>query len=81
MLGKGIQVVSGFSWAGFNLSSGNFVYDMVAREVIRRPPLLRMVTVVPVQGLYLELVVGMNRTARKFRERMKRIWSPSDGIS
>lgn len=148
-LGIGIQVVSGFSWAGFNLSSGNFVYDMVtrenrlkfisyhtalkgsaiflggivganlagisvsvhwlpsgiylillvsgiarglvaltfarrireAREVVRRPPLLRMVTVVPVQGLYLEIVVGMNRTARKFRERMKRIWSAVDGAS
>ncbi|MFQ6615179.1 MAG: MFS transporter [Fidelibacterota bacterium] len=143
VLGIGIQILSGFSWAGFNLSSGNFVYDMVtpenrlkfisyhtalkgssiflggivgafvagipvsvawlpsgiylillisgaarglvaltfvgrireAREVVRRPPLLRMVTVVPVQGLYLEIVVGMNRTARKFRQGMRRIWN------
>lgn len=144
-LGIALQFVSGFSWAGFNLSSGNFVYDMVTpenrlkfisyhtvlkgtavflggmlggfiaeirlnigwlpsgiflvllisgisrgmialffgrrirevREVTHHPPLLRLVTVIPFQGLYLETMVGMNRTVRKFRERMRSIWSMS----
>ncbi|MGD8672424.1 MAG: hypothetical protein PVH86_03850, partial [Thiogranum sp.] len=25
----GVQVVSGFAWAGFSLSAGNFLYDLV----------------------------------------------------
>lgn len=28
----GVQVLSGFCWAGFNLSAGNMLYDLVPRE-------------------------------------------------
>lgn len=141
-LGVAIQGITGVSWAGFNLSSGNFIYDMVdqpyrirfmsyhtalkgiaiflggvlgswlaeidfswqyiptgvygvillsgiarlvvagvfvekireVRVVPHRPHFIRFTTVMPVQGIYMESMLGLNRTVRRFKNRMQRMW-------
>lgn len=144
--GIAIEVVSGMAWAGFNLSSSNFLYDAVeqpnrlrmvsyyhalrgaavfaggliagwlgglgtvaengtdgswsglegafllsavgrlvvalvfrrkireARVTVVRLPVLRMVTVLPLYGIVVDTVVGMNRTVQSFRRRLQRLW-------
>ena len=140
-----LQVISGFAWAGFNLSSSNYIYDSVEAEdrirltsyhtalkgiaiflgatfggiiagVSFQSPLitkllpsglfltiilsfiartivtsmyiskieemkviehkrrfLYFITTMPVQGMIFDSIVGMNRTVKKFRERLKRV--------
>jgi len=140
-----VQIISGFGWAGFNLSSSNFLYDAVAPEhrvryfsymsslkgiflfmggliggiladiefngwfkaIIpsgillvmlmsfflrtilstfyigkikdvkiteeHKPKLLFFVTIMPLQGLMFDTVVGLNRTLKQFRKQINRI--------
>ncbi|MCF7903434.1 MAG: MFS transporter [Candidatus Marinimicrobia bacterium] len=142
LLGVVIQGITGVSWAGFGLSSANFIYDMVdqpyrirfmsyhtavkgiaiflggvlgswlaefevnwkivpsgvygvillsgiarlivagvfvekireVRVVPHRPHFIRFTTIMPVQGFYLESMIGLNRTVRRFKQRMRRMW-------
>lgn len=43
------------------------------RKVRKRPHFFHFVTVMPVEGLMFDSVVGMNRTLKRFRGRMKRV--------
>lgn len=145
-----IQVFSGFSWSGFNLSSSNFIYDSVepenrirltsyytalrgiaifvggtigglliatkfsspvlskvfphgfyivlllsfiarlsvtilfikkihdAKPKEHKTRFIHFVTTMPAQGLMFDSVVGLNRTIKKFREKLKSIESKFD---
>ncbi len=142
-----LQVISGFAWAGFNLSTNNFIFDSVKIEdrvrkmsyysafrgfaiffgsvlggllamititnpqlkmiaptgfflvliisgilrvlvvfmfidkimevkiVDNQPNFLHFVTVMPVQGVIFDSLVGMNRTIKKFKEQLLKIES------
>jgi len=141
-----LQMINGFAWAGFNLSSGNLQYDTIEPEkrvqnisyhnIIKggliflggmtggiiatinissnillrgvalcliasflgrlivavvflskiketkiinyRPHFLHIVTVMPAQGIIFDSIVGMNRTLKKFKRRIKSIESRLD---
>ncbi len=134
-----IQTLSGFSWAGFNQASGNYLYDLVkpknrvsyiamfnlikglglflgasiggiitlldptktlkiilaitlisfvlcyfvynvyakkmdeVRKVEQSPSFIHFVTIMPIQGMAYETIYGMNRTLRRFREKLEKI--------
>jgi len=51
-----IQALSGFSWAGFTLAAGNFVYDLVAAE--RRATYLAIHNVLANVGIFAGAILG-----------------------
>lgn len=142
IIGIIVQSLSGFAWAGFNLSSSNFIYDSVdskdrvtyfsyynalkgssiflgaalgglltkfilpklswlpstlfmimllsfilrfivthifikkiqdVKIVDKKPQFLYFATVMPFQGIIFDSIVGMNRTIKKFKERLLKI--------
>jgi len=44
------------------------------RVVPHRPHFIRFTTIMPVQGFYMESMLGLNRTVRRFKHRMQRMW-------
>ena len=145
-----IQIIAGFSWAGFNLSSSNFIFDSVkpinrvrlmsyynalkgitifiggtlggllaglsfsngimarflpsgiflvlflsffarlsvtnlfinkireVKIVEHRPRFLHFITLMPVQGLIFDSVVGMNRTLKRFKKQLTKVENKLD---
>jgi len=61
-----IQALSGFSWAGFTLAAGNFVYDLIAPE--RRATYLAVHNVLANVGIFCGAILGG----------LLAIWLPSD---
>lgn len=51
-----IQLVSGFSWAGFTLSVGNFLYDLIAKE--KRATYLAIHNVLASTGVFAGAMLG-----------------------
>lgn len=51
-----IQALSGFSWAGFSLSAGNFIYDLVAPS--RRASYLAVHNVLAHTGIFAGAMLG-----------------------
>lgn len=51
-----VQVISGFAWAGFSLSAGNILYDLVPRE--RRATYHALQTVLMTGGVFLGSMLG-----------------------
>ena len=51
-----VQVLSGLSWAGFTLSAGNFLYDLVARE--NRATYLAVHNILASAGLFCGALLG-----------------------
>lgn len=51
-----IQALSGFSWAGFSLAAGNFVYDLIAPN--RRATYLAIHNVLANIGIFLGAMLG-----------------------
>jgi len=51
-----IQIVSGFVWAGFNLSTGNFIFDAVSRE--KRAICVSYVNILVGIGIFLGATIG-----------------------
>lgn len=52
----GMQALSGFSWAGFTLSAGNFLYDMIAPQ--RRATYLSIHNVLASTGVFGGALLG-----------------------
>jgi len=51
-----VQVISGFAWAGFSLSSGNFLYDLIATA--RRSATMAFHNVFVAIGVFLGGMLG-----------------------
>lgn len=51
-----VQAVSGFAWAGFTLSAGNFLYDLIARD--KRATYLAVHNVVASTGIFVGATAG-----------------------
>lgn len=51
-----IQALSGFSWAGFSLSAGNFIYDLIAPS--RRAAYLAVHNVLAHTGIFAGAILG-----------------------
>jgi len=52
----GLQALSGLSWAGFSLSAGNFLYDLVARE--KRATYMAVHNVIASTGIFAGALLG-----------------------
>ncbi len=52
----GVQVISGFAWAGFSLSSGNFLYDLIPSA--RRSAAMAFHSVLVAIGVFLGGMLG-----------------------
>lgn len=50
------EILSGFSWSGFNLSAGNFVYDAVTRQ--RMALCVAYMSVINAFGAFLGATIG-----------------------
>ncbi len=51
-----LQALSGLSWAGFSLSAGNFLYDLVARE--KRATYMAVHNVIASTGIFAGALLG-----------------------
>jgi MFS family permease len=51
-----IQALSGFSWAGFSLSAGNFIYDLISPN--RRATYLAVHNVLASSGIFVGAILG-----------------------
>lgn len=51
-----VQAISGFTWAGFTLSAGNFVYDLIARD--RRATYLAIHNMLASAGIFAGALLG-----------------------
>ncbi len=51
-----LQALSGLSWAGFSLSAGNFLYDLVARE--KRATYMAVHNVIASSGIFVGALLG-----------------------
>lgn len=51
-----VQMLSGFSWAGFTLAAGNFVYDLIAPQ--RRATYLAIHNVLATAGIFAGALLG-----------------------
>jgi len=51
-----VQLVSGFAWAGFTLSAGNFLYDLIARD--KRATFLAVHNVLASIGIFVGATLG-----------------------
>jgi MFS family permease len=51
-----LQALSGLSWAGFSLSAGNFLYDLVARE--KRATYMAIHNVIASAGIFAGAMLG-----------------------
>lgn len=51
-----LQALSGLSWAGFSLSAGNFLYDLVARE--KRATYMAVHNVIASTGIFAGAILG-----------------------
>jgi len=52
----GVQLISGFAWAGFTLSAGNFLYDLIVRD--KRATFLAVHNVLASAGLFVGATLG-----------------------
>jgi len=52
-----LQIVSGFAWAGFSLSSGNIMYELIPRE--KRATYQALQSVVMTLGVFLGSMLGV----------------------
>ena len=55
-----LQIVSGFCWAGFSLSSGNIMYELIPRE--KRATYQAMQSVIMTLGVFLGSMLGVLAT-------------------
>jgi MFS family permease len=52
----GVQALSGIAWAGFTLSAGNFLYDLIARD--KRATYLAVHSVLASTGIFAGAAIG-----------------------